>query len=235
MTNNIFDINGVSLSISRYAFNFDYDTERDCDRHGCDSICRCGRIINARIDEDTKIDNCIVSIQKKTNKKIRYRSYDYNPTDIERYCIDRLLHLHGLTDLDTYDVEIGGGYYGEEIVGVDHPAFGAFFKDVAEMINYPNDVDKVKLVIKAEYEFLLPELYDCSSAVVVDKIVGDIINNGSTNDRLQYMKKFDHTKYCITDGLPIGILLDNRLIDGHHRITVAAKAGTISAKFIELS
>lgn len=222
------------FEVSYYSFNFDYSTERDCESYGCDSICRCSKIIDPKIEKTSNITSSIVEIRKLTQKGKRNNWYAYTPTTIESYCIDRLFRLYKLYETVYYDVLVSGGYYGEEISGVDHQNFSDFFNDLNNMLTFESDIEKVKLVLEREYAFLLPEVKKCSDACISSKNIKKLIDTGSTIDRLSNMKTSNY-EYDVTGDQPIGVILGARLIDGHHRVCAALKTKQENFNFIEIS
>lgn len=225
------------FDISYYSFDFDYSTETDCGAYGCDSICRCSKIIDPKVEKTCNITSAIVGIEKISAKSKRKRWYSYVPTKMEAYCIDRLFRSYKLYDSTYYDVLVSHGYYGEEIVGIDHDNFSDFFNDLDTMLNFTNDIDKIKLILTREYAFLLPEVENCANVCISSRDVNQLINTGSTKDRLAGVKasQYFNYEYDVIGDAPIGVILGARLIDGHHRICAALKTKQENFNFIEIS
>jgi len=85
-----------------YDVSLDYETDHNCSESGCDDegICRCGTISNVRVE---RVDSWDIA-----------RHY---PTGdiIHDYAVERLISRFRT---DEFDIEVGGGYYGDEIDGV---------------------------------------------------------------------------------------------------------------------
>lgn len=231
------EYNNFRFEISYYSFDFDYSTETDCGAYGCDSICRCSKIIDPVVEKTSNITSGIVQIEKISAKSKRKNWHSYVPTKIEAYCIDRLFRSYKLYDSTDYIVRVSNGYYGEEIVGIDHANFSDFFNDLHTMLNFTNDIDKIKLILTREYAFLLPEIETCSSATICSRNIKQLVNTGSTKDRLMGVKSSQYFsyEYQVDGDTPIGVILGARLIDGHHRICAALKTVQENFNFIEIS
>lgn len=83
--------------------DYDYNTEYDHDSYGCDDegICRCGRIYDARV---TEVDTSSLLASLTNRNSV--------PDEIVEYA-----NQVGIQDPDNWDVEVTGGYYGDEIEG----------------------------------------------------------------------------------------------------------------------
>ena len=91
----------------QYNIELKYDFGRNnCD---CDGPCRCGIIDNAKIES--------INIESICNK-ISTHLFGINSTIINNYCIDRLFRIDEMYDESNWYIDIGKGYYGEEIKGV---------------------------------------------------------------------------------------------------------------------
>jgi hypothetical protein len=86
----------------QYDVDLDYDSSRNCSERGCDDegICRCGRIENARIEGVHSWE-----IARK------FATLDI----IHNHAIERVISRF---DTDDFDIEVCGGYYGDEIDSV---------------------------------------------------------------------------------------------------------------------
>lgn len=234
-TNIIFNRHDWEFYVDRYALEFEYDTDRDCDAAGCDSICRCSKISNARIDPDCELTHDIVKIYKIRKKGYRE---EYKPSVIERYCIDRIFRAHKLYDRYSYEVEICGGYYGQEIAGVSHDSFYKFYEDLLLMLEAQYDIEKIKIALNVEYSYILPELALTHQVEIVVLSLENIMGFGSAGSKFHRMKRGDNfymDEDCRDITQPLGVVFNDRLIDGHHRTVAAHQKGFITAKYIKVS
>jgi hypothetical protein len=208
----------------------EYDYIYDCESYGCDSICRCGSIQNEYIG-NIDIRSIVERIYQEyvgtndlvTKRDNKLRSILYGTgKELDIYTIDRILRKHRLYDHDNWEIDICGGYYGDELNSI------FIVKNVADKI--ANDIEiglsieelngRVEYLLGLEYGLLLPELENCDYQVTeFDK--SDLIF-GSTN-HYDNVKKKDLTHYNENnyDGIR-GVVLEKdgklRVIDGYHRI-----------------
>lgn len=193
------------MKLSHYCFDYDYDTYRAC-HHGsscCDNdYCRCGVIQDARITE-VPSEYLVEELKKSINKKRKW-------TDFENYCLGRLFISHGLYKPDSYELRVCGGYYGQEIDGIDCSFWDSFEKDVQEMLLL-DDNEKIRYVLKKEYGYLLGGLDEATFEIQLVKYA-DILPPDDYR-RLE--------GESIDFNSPIGIFKPigekYRIIDGHHR------------------
>lgn len=188
----------------RWIVDSEYSYSYDCEAYGCDSICRCSKIDHLKI---TKVDITGTKDLFSDNKSLKKISL------LDWYCIDRLLRINKCYDVNLYEAHTVNGYYGEEIRDYDFSNKNILEKQITDLLSLNSDIDKIMFVLRNEYGYILPELELLTSAniqkVELNKIT---MNNG-------YMKKIsqEYESSTIKD-LPIGILFDNRLIDGYHRL-----------------
>lgn len=214
----------------KYCTDYDYDVYRDCHNHGCDDegICRCGTIENAHIisvkipsmvDEiySEYFDNSLASIR---NSKIN--SVLGNITDgIDSYTIDRILRINGVYEPSNWEIQICGGYYGQEIddIIIEDCVASKIEKNLEEAFDITDLTKRIEYLLNLEYGYILPELKDCKYEV--DTVLRDKIIFGSEN---QYKKvateKLSHysdKNYHSYRGIVIPKGDEYRLIDGYHR------------------
>lgn len=206
---------------SRWNVEYDYDTKRDCERHGGEDvcrICRCGRIVNPHVTF-VNVNPGLFSIEvpvttKHTPPKIRYKPY--KPTIIEQYCLDRLLRIHRVYDVSLYNVHIVPGYYGEEVGDITFNDERVLVTDVERLLGLQTDIDKIKFVLKQEYTYVLESLVGATAVAVEHLHPRDLLKNDEYALRL----KRAPSSYHMCKGLPVGVVHNKRLIDGYHRFSV---------------
>ena len=224
MLSNSFEYNGVT---------YDYDTRYSCEESGCDDdgICRCGRIENARVTSVNIHDivNSIYSQLVDTNSKAGKRNqklddFFYGGSEVDKYCIDRILRHYKIWDLGLWDVNSSGGYYGDEIDGVQLSTivFNQISKDCYDLLQLDTLSDKLKLVLTLEYGYLLDDLKDVDFELIeINKNEIDFkkLNQKHINrvksENIDYYKSFNYI-------LPRGIVKRSgslyTIVDGFHRI-----------------
>lgn len=221
MTNKI--DTGVLFKDLHYNVNLDYDTYSDCEGEGCDGICRCSRIENAKVES------------------IHYEALaeDIAPENLlTKYCVERILrHFKPLQDSSSWDVETEGGYYGEEIGKVK------LNEDVAETLSNillaledASDDKKVELALTVEYGFVLPTLQAKSWSLEKVHLVNLELGQKEYAKNLDKKRIDDYTfkfemekKHNRIDQTITGVAIESgskyRVIDGYHRVTAAKKFG----------
>lgn len=195
------------MHLSHYAFDYDYDIYRAC-QHGsdcCDNdYCRCGEIQNGKITS-VDLDYLFKQTTDEIDKKRKY-------TEIERYCIGRMLIHHKMYDPESYELLVCRGYYGEEIDGIECYNSHSYITAVREMLMLPDDDAKIKLVIRNEYGYLLDDMKGANfelKEVRYEDILPPIDlrrTEGESHDfgcAIAVCKRVGDDKY--------------RIVDGHHR------------------
>lgn len=126
-----------------YLVDVDYDSSRsNC---SCDGYCRCSRITNVKINPIT---------EEQLQEIVKYLCNKYKIKDaIHQYGIDRIVHLLKMYDTNKYEINVGSGYYGEEIRNV-------FFnndKHLEKMIDkLLKSAEPVEYLLELEYSNVLP-------------------------------------------------------------------------------
>lgn len=199
----------------RYYLELDYDTYHDCEAYGCDSICRCGRIENARVTGVSLSPGMFTVFEDKLtkHKEPHTRKVVVKFSDIEAYCVDRLLRIHKAYELSSYTPRICGGYYGEETNGADFDGGDALVDDVSKLVNMSTDIEKVKFVLTREYSFLLDRIKDTTEVSIETITPKSLFKNDDYAMRVKNQKK----PYEFAEGVPVGVVHDGRLIDGYNR------------------
>jgi len=194
-----------------YTVDVEYDNGTDeCD---CgDDYCRCSTIVNTRVEDVP---------YAKLAEKIAPESLHL------KYCVERILrHFKPLRGSDNWNIEVEGGYYGEELGEV------RLNKDVAETISNllmsledASDNEIVETSLQVEYGFVLPTLKD--KTWTLERVPTAELDLGNKH-HAGNLDEERIVRYRITDEQPIiGLLLfldkKYRVIDGYHRITAAKK------------
>lgn len=156
-------------------------------------------------------------------------------TDIEKYCIDRILTCLKVYDPKKWEVKTTDGYYGEEIDGVYFLDFEIQNK-IEELLKLENDNEKIEFVLKLEYGYLLESIKDCNWSI--EKTT----KNKIIFPQEFYLSKLDKNIVSMYKEYPFarGIVLQDgenyKVIDGYHRLSAApprAKFTVIVGKNIE--
>lgn len=212
---------------------YDYDTYNPCHNGSdcCDNdYCRCGVIQNARVssvDLDILINDLISHVPKK----------DLEKEEITTYCLDRIVRNSNLKDTGSWEVQVDGGYYGQEVRGasLDGNALNGFIKSLSNMVEM-SDCDKVKNCLIDEYGFLLPELNSLTSANIQTVELKNVILPNRDYSRKIDKKYIDqYNDYKLPRAICIKENSKFRLIDGYHRILSAINQKFENVQIIVLS
>lgn len=221
----------VKYDISQYSLDIDADYSSDnmyrCD---CDSICRCGKITNARVSPIFSSLLYNVEVYTLENFK-RARPKKLKLEQIDLYCIDRLMHLHGCYDESNYEVYVCNGYYGEEIGDVCFHNTEKLIKDVEKIIKL-DALEKIKYVLNLEYSVIAD----------IEKVCKFEINTLTTADLIhreerlfRTIKRQDANVSLHFDAdMPIAVFIDGVLVDGYTRISQAIGANMHKIKVFDL-
>lgn len=205
---------------------YDYDSYRPCrdDLELCSDYCRCGIIQNARV---TSVDADFI---------VKAITKDCNDTMLV-YCVDRALRASKALDVHSWEVNVCGGYYGEEVHGVrlEPHVQEELIKMISELEGL-TPVEMIKKVLEYEYGYVLPRLQKCTEAKIITlpldliKLFNDEYLRKVSKETVDFYQKYD---------LPRGICVFKSgcysLVDGYHRMLAAQKSGADSVSIIEMS
>jgi hypothetical protein len=208
---------------------YKYEYARDCDSYGCDSICRCGRIEDASVEVDmTKLVEELYefylsgdTLVEVRDNKLRNLLYGTNK-EFDLYTIDRIVRKYRLWDSCNWDIEVVGGYYGQELESITIDAGIAnqidTYMGCAFSLSFN---EQVELLIRMEYETILDDLKDVDYEIVTLETEDIILSNVDYKKSLvkEHFTHYDDYEY---DGIRGIVLLKNgryKLIDGYHRMT----------------
>jgi hypothetical protein len=217
-----FQYNGVYID---YSYNY------NCESYGCDEegICRCGSIHNESV-ESVDVSLIVKKIyddffeQGKAadrNNVINEVLYGIGK-DIDIYTIDRIIRSYKIWENKNWDIEIEGGYYGQETgdVTIKESIADKIEEELLTVFSLPTLKEKIEYLLKVEYGKVLPELSNCSyESIVIDK---DDIIFGTEKHLDKVMKKdldfYSDKNYSGLRGIVVKSGEKWRVIDGYHRI-----------------
>jgi hypothetical protein len=223
-----------------YSVDYTYNTQYSCKESGCDweGICRCGTIYDEHIKSvdiqavvgdiyseyfdntlSTERDNKLNSVLNGISKEINI------------YTIDRIVRHFDVQNSLNWEIEVEGGYYGQEIGDViisDEIA-----RKIEQYLEIAFSIDdlsgRIEYLLGLEYGHLLPELVGKKYEVIsVDK--KDLIFGSEGHYKKVKNKKLDHYSDYNYDGIR-GIVIEKerkagnqfRLIDGYHRCSATKR------------
>lgn len=209
----------------------DYRYVYDCENYGCDDegICRCGTIHDEAVtgaDVSVMTDKIYETFFEQgkaaeRNDAINKVLYGIGK-DIDIYCIDRILRSRKVWDPHSWNIEVSGGYYGQEIEAVylkEHLA-----DEIEDLMHQAFALgtlkEKVEFLLKLEYGKVLPELKGCRYEYETIEISEVIF--GSEGHLKQVKKKaldfYSDRSYRGIRGIVKRSGGKLRVIDGYHRI-----------------
>lgn len=212
-----------------WCFDYNYDRNYDCRGSGCDSICRCSRISNIKVENSNRtILNVFHEIKSMLNGLMKKNGEKLDNSKIFDYALERVMRAFKFYDASLYTVSLVGGYYGDEIgdttINVDK--LDAFCQIVNQLL-YFDDTGRIYVALNAEYEYILPWLTDCTFEI--KKVSVDKMQPANTEymvrrvDNSTYLSQFDYDDYG--KKTPLGIYRKDgsiyRVIDGYHRLSTA--------------
>jgi len=216
-----------------YSTDYDYNTEHSCDSSGCydEGICRCGHIVDAYVNSVnlSSLTEEIYSQFMPENKKSRKRETRiseilYGGEIVDKYCIYRILVINKAFDTGYWEVNICGGYYGQEIndVTISVSILNHINSQCERLFQLETLSEKLRYVLELEYGFLLDDVKDCEFELIsiyknhIDfkKLNQNHIKNVKGED----LKHYSPTEYDLPRGIVRGEIDNYKIIDGFHRI-----------------
>jgi len=209
----------------------DYQREYNCESYGCDQegICRCSSIYNAEVSS-INVSDIVMSIYEDIydNSKSTKRNNIINSLfgiekELEIYTIDRILRKSFIYDKNIWEIEIEGGYYGQEIGDVKLD--DKYADKLSDKINYALSIDnfkeRVEYLLTLEYNYILPELLNKNYRIVNVK-KSDIVFGNDKHLKCVSEKKLEFYTDREYKGIR-GVVLKKenkyKVIDGYHRLS----------------
>ena len=213
-----------------YHTDYDYNDYRDCESYGCDEegICRCGTIDDAHVIS-VKIPPMVNEIYENyfDNSLSTKRNSTINTIlggvskEIDIYTIDRILRINKVYEPSNWDVQVCGGYYGQEIddVILEDSVAKKIENQLEDAFNIIDLTERIEFLLMLEYDKILPELKGLSykiTEVERDSIIfgSDAHYKNVLNEDLEH---YSDKNYCSIRGIVISKGDKYRLIDGYHR------------------
>ena len=215
----------------KYMVSYDYDTIYSCEESGCneEGICRCGHITNTylnKVDVSAIVTNIYSeifdnSISTKRNNVIN--SLWGISSEIQKYTIDRILRVNKIWKPEFWNINVSGGYYGQEIDEV------ILIEDMVLKINsqlemafqIDNLSERVEYLLTIENGFILDDIKDKKYHIsVID--IDDIIFSNTEHKRKVVIEELEHYSDRNYSGIRGTVKKDGikfKLIDGYHRLS----------------
>jgi hypothetical protein len=214
----------------KYITDYDYSDYRDCSSYGCDEegICRCSTIEDAHV----------ISVNIPNMAGVIYSDYfddtlatKRNSTinsilggvskEIDIYTIDRILRINKVYEPTNWEVQICGGYYGQEIDNIILE--DSIARKIEDQLDKAFDLiyltERIEYLLMLEYGSVLPALQGLKYSI--ETVERDSIIFGSDEHyRKVNTKSLDYYSDNHYGGIRGIALVKNdrfRLIDGYHR------------------
>jgi hypothetical protein len=214
----------------RYHTDYDYNDYRDCSAYGCDEegICRCGTIEDAHVIS-VNIPNMVNEIYANyfDDTLATRRNSTINSIlggvskEIDIYTIDRILRINKAYEPTNWEVQVCGGYYGQEIddIILDDSIATKIEQQLDKAFDIIDLTERIEYLLMLEYGEILPALQGRKYSI--ETVERDSIIFGSDEHyRKVNTKSLDHYSDKNYTGIRgIALVKDDkfRLIDGYHR------------------
>ena len=219
-----------------YVIDYDYEQEYSCEDSGCDQegICRCGRIYDVTINsvDITKLTDFIyeslIDNSKAGKRQQKLNQLFYGGEVIDKYCINRIISHYKLYETRNWNVEIEGGYYGDETgdVTMSQIVFDLVHSECQKLMELETLSEKIKLVLSLEYGYLLPDLENKDFEIVnITKSDIDFKSLNQNHIRLVNEEKelnglshYNSSSYHLPRGVVRRFGNQFKIVDGFHRM-----------------
>ena len=216
----------------KYSVSYNYDTVYSCEESGCneEGICRCGYITNTylnSVDVSSIVTNVYSEIFDNSISTKRHNSinslWGITP-DIDKYTIDRILRINKIWKPEFWEINVAGGYYGQEVDEV------ALIEDMVQKLNtqlekafdIDNLTERIEYLLELENGFILEDIKGKKYRIVVIDI-DDIIFTNSEHKSRVLIEDLEHYSDRNYKGIRAIVKKDSmnkwKLIDGYHRLS----------------
>lgn len=207
----------VGFSIGRANFvhyvRCDTESSRPCMQSDspCEGMCQCSVITSARITDTHELapDKLDLRVMAEGAKS----STAFKPSDIEDYCLQRLMVMHGCYSAEGYDIKIGPGYYGQEISELTLKTHDELERDICALLALPTEVAKVMYVLNLEYGYIADWVKEANDVEIVFMPLRSVIPASSM--MIKREKSYCYPLYPIK---PVGVMANGMLLDGQYRL-----------------
>jgi len=215
----------------KYSVSYNYDIEYSCEESGCveEGICRCGYITNTylyNVDVSALTSNIYLEIFDNSISTKRHNTINSLwgiTTEIDNYTIDRILRINKVWKPEFWEVNVGGGYYGQEVIDV------VLTEDMVQKLNtqlekaldIDNLTERIEYLLELENGFTLEDIKDKKYRIVVIDIDDIVFSNKEHKSRV-LIENLDHYSDKKYKGIRGIVKKDDskfRLIDGYHRLS----------------
>lgn len=198
---------------TRYSMDVDYRTDNsNCQ---CDYMCRCSVITNTQVHEP-HCEALMAAIEiKRFPIPKKGRGTVVNITDpVKLYCIYGMLNFLDAFNPSSYEVIIGGGYYGQEIADVRFDRATELTGAIALIVSCDTDEETISTYLNIRYAAVSG--LDDGFTVSVEKCeqLADAVDNGPRVGKVRLISREAHVINLPEPATPIGLAIDGEIIEG---------------------
>lgn len=200
-------------------FDFRYEISIDYSREIKGNYGRESTIHNAQVEEGISPSGFAKSFidQFSTDNFSEYRQ------DLTAlYALRCVGSIHEVWNPGKYQINIGKGYYGDEIRGVRHKdgnqMYNRIQKVIQDHVHYEDYTTAIYQLLEWEYGYVLDHLKD-KELELVETPVGDL-----RTPNKHYAGKVDKIESGIQHDIPVGVYADFEVVDGYHRLATLRKS-----------
>lgn len=223
----------IENSDRKYRIDYNHYGEYSCSESGCDDegICRCYRINRVEIIEvyingiasDIYSEMFPKGIESDRDRKITSVIGGYDSVTVDTYCIDRILTANKVFEIESWESEWSGNYYGDEVdsIRMYSNIFRKVKEDIETLFSKNTLEEKIDFLLELEYGSILDKIrgkkYDVLTVDRNDLVFGHFSH--LDNVIRKSLDFYDDKNY--TNPIRGVAYLDSgkwRVIDGYHRI-----------------
>lgn len=215
----------------KYMVSCGYDTIYSCEEDGCDEdgICRCGCIINTHLNDvyvSSIVDNIYSEIFDNSISIKRHNAISSLwgiSKEIEKYTIDRILRINKIWKPEFWNINVGGGYYGQEINEI------VLTEDIVQILNTQLDkafdidnlTERIEYLLELENGFILDDIKGKEYKVLIIDIDDIIFSNNEHHKRviIEELEHYSDKNYTGIRGIVQKDGVKWKVIDGYHRLS----------------
>jgi hypothetical protein len=195
----------------------------------CQYTCQCTVINRAWVTDTHEIDPSLLELRRKDEGSKNLSMIMLS--EIDHYCLQRLMVMHGCYSADGYDIKIGGGYYGEEISEINLKAHDELEKDICALLALPTDIAKVMHVLNLEYGYIADWVKEANDVEILVMPLRSAIAASTP-----MIKRENSYRYPLYSKRPVGVFANGMLLDGQYRLAtlLSEKGAQHNAPFVHL-
>jgi hypothetical protein len=213
----------------QWEISYDYHMEYSCQEYGCheEVICRCGMITDTVVNSVdvseilNKIYSAIFDESISTKRNNAINSLWGISEDIQRYTIDRILRINKIWKPEYWEVNVCGGYYGQEIddILLNEELVQKISNQIEESFKIDNLEARIEYLLELENGFLLEKI---KVVEVIEVDISDIYFPNKVRKSNLKLDELDHYSDRKYTGIRGVVKKDDdkfRVIDGYHRLS----------------